>query len=250
MDQSNFPKKITDKFLYSFFVEKSGLYAIVLSASCDRGSDLRVEIDSFKLREIPPLSKPQYNNIPPSWNGARLQGLEQIVIFILEVGKGAHILTFFPTGEAIIEKPKIISIDHKEITFKLNEQAEYGDRRPWLTIALLELPIKSITGEITLKWHLGDSDDVKFIIDNLIQKNSLSVLHRNWVWSGNFFKKLFGIEKSRKIFTANLPRDTHYLEFWADRMPILHEVILDLGISEFKRTPSVINPEWTGDFDD
>ena len=37
----------------------------------------------LKLREIPPLDKPQYNKIPPTWNGADQQGLTKTIIFII-----------------------------------------------------------------------------------------------------------------------------------------------------------------------
>ena len=97
--------------------------------------------------------------------------------------------------------------------------------------------------------QIRDSDDVKLLIDDKIKKNNLSVFHRDWFWSANILTALFGGRK-KKTFEENLPKGIHYLDFWADRAPTLHEVVLDLGIDEIKRVPTVWNPKWTGNFDD
>ena len=83
-------KKITGRFDYHFYVSETGWHAISISARCKSGEqiqkrggeDLRVEIDGRTFREIPALSKSQYQNIPVSWNGAKLQGAKQTVISV------------------------------------------------------------------------------------------------------------------------------------------------------------------------
>jgi len=72
------------------------------------------------------------------------------------------------------------------------------------------------------------------IIDNKIQKNQFSLFYRNWLWSGSIFKKLLQRETQTKIIESNLSQGVHYVEFWADRMPLLHKVRLNLKYTETK----------------
>ncbi|MEW6610727.1 MAG: cell wall hydrolase [Patescibacteria group bacterium] len=255
-----YPKKITTVTGHSFVVEQEGWNLITMTARCQsakqndikNGEDLRVEIDGMQLREVPPLDKPQYFDIPPAWNGTKLKGLSKTVALLLHLKKGEHKLVFVPRHGATIEREPVVTRVHnqQQLTLEINEQAEDGDRRTWYTFALIDLPLRSITADITVKWRIGDSDDVKLIIDDVVKKNSLSILHRDWMWSGNIFKKLLGRERREKTFKESLEKSTHYIEFWADKTPTLHRVILDIGESEVERAPTVDDPRWTGDFKD
>ena len=40
------------------------------------------------------------------------------------------------------------------------------------TFVFVDLPLKSLSADITTRWHFWDGDDVKLIIDNEIQKNN------------------------------------------------------------------------------
>ena len=246
-----FPKKITDIISIPFSIDKFGLYSITIIARCQSSKqDLKIEIDSLKFREIPSEDKPQYNNIPSSWNGTELKGLSKTIIFILRLNKGTHKLIFIPTEEAIIDEYKIESIsDFQGIQFNPEIKARDGDRRPWLVFTLIDLPLKSITADISTKWHFLDGDDVKLIIDGTIKKNPHSILHKNWVWSASLFN-IFGKERQEKTFSENLQNNVHYIEFWADKTPIIHKVKIELGEIDLKRIPTVDDPEWTGDFND
>ena len=227
-----YPLKISQVTDIPFFVEREGLFCVTVTARCGKGEDLRVEFDGLRLREIPSKDKPQYNNIPPAWNGAELKGSTKTVVFILRLNKGEHLLYFIPSGNGsaeIVQKPDIWLVDDRDrVQLDLNSQAEDGDRRPWITLALIGLPLISIAADITAVWRFRDSDDVKLIIDNEIKKNQYSILRKNWIWSGNIFKKIFGNERQEKTFVENLPKDNHYIEFWADKTPILHKVVLNL----------------------
>lgn len=260
MGKNIFPKTIRDKFNYPFFIQKDGLYVITLVARCHSakqigqkgGEDLRMEIDGRRFREIPPLVRPQYQNIAPAWNGSRLNGLKKTVVFLLLLDSGQHELVFMVDNGAVIEtEPQIKLVDnYNQIDFTIGQQAEDGDRRPWFAFALVDLPLKSFSVDITVNYHFRDSDDVKLLVDDTVKKNNFSILHRNWLWSGNFLAKVLGKERQKKTFKENLIRGIHYIDFWADRMPILHEVIMDLGVDKLKRIPSVENPKWTGNFED
>ena len=111
MDKNIFPKKIADKFNYTFSVKEFGLYAITLIASCRSakqtsqkgGEDLQVEIDGRRFREVPAQAKPQYQDIPPAWNGSQLKGLKKTVAFLLLLDSGEHEIVFIPDNGATIE---------------------------------------------------------------------------------------------------------------------------------------------------
>ena len=242
-----FPKKITNATKITFSVDNSGFYSIWVIARCNGRHDLRIEIDTLKLREIPPKDKPQYNDIPPSWNGSDLKGLAKTIIFITKLNKGSHTLKFIPSEEAIIDQYKLEPIsDLRNLQFQFNMQAEDGDRRSWITLALIDLTLNEFTTELVLKRRFIDSDDIKIIVNGKIKRNDRSLLHKYWYFIASFFAG----ETQRETFIENLPHGNHYIEIWADRMPKINNVVLDLGDTELKRIPTVDDPAWTEDFND
>lgn len=253
------PQDITQPLDIPFSISNFGLYVIKVTARCKSGNlfelqggqDLRIEIDDIKFREVPAKDKPQYNNTPPAWNGAELKGLAKTVFFILPLNKGNHILKCIATGGSRIELFEIKPIEElRELTFELNLQAEDGDRRPWCTFAFIKLPLQSVKADISVSWHLFDGDDVKLIIDNKIKENVQSKLWRYWIWSARPWNILTNLHREIKTFTTNLVPGLHYVEFWADKTPILHWVSFDFGNFKLKRIPDAFDPEWTGDFQD
>lgn len=253
------PEVLTEKTQISFSVPKSGLYAISVTARCKGKNDLRVQIDERLFREIPPEKNIQKYDIPPAWNGSKLQGLKQTNIFLLRLDEGEHIITFFPEGQAQVEEWTQWRIENpSNIIFSLNQQAENGNGRPWFTFILVDLPLVSITAEMSISWHLFDGDDVKLIVDNEIEHNPDSKLWRNWVWHATPRQIFSGVRKEQKTFSKNLQQGIHYIELWADKTPTLHQVVLNLGKvepdaepkPEPQNTPSVDNPQWTKNFAD
>ncbi len=233
-------KKITERFDYALRVPEIGIYSISIAARCHSGEqtgtrggeNLRVEIDGRAFREIPSVSKPQYQDIPASWNGTLLKGAKQTVIFILYLRAGEHTITFIPQEGASIEREPVISLiqDLSAINFDPEEQAEDGDRRPWFTFAFIDLPLASFSIDASTRWHWRDGDDIKLIIDGEIQKNTspLSVFHRNWLWSSFPFQN----ERQEKTFTPALLKGIHYVELWADRTPTLHRAKFNASQSD------------------
>lgn len=229
-------KKLTENFDYKFDVSKSGIYAIPITASCKSGKffglwgegDLRVEIDGIKLREIPAKKKSQYYDIPSAWNGTKLKGLSKTVIFITELKVGKHIVTFIPKGGANLEKePEITRIENpNKFTLNLKQQAQDGNRRPWVTIVLIDFPLSIIDASVICNKRKCDSDDVKIIIDNKIQKHETLKWGKNWFWQGRQLKGKVNIRR----FYLHPNEANHYIEFWADRTPTLNEIKIYLGI--------------------
>lgn len=260
MNKNIFPKTIADKFIYSFSVQEFGLYSVTVVASCRSaaqaeqkgGEDLLVEIDGRRFREVPAQAKPQYQDVSPAWNGSQLKGLSKTVVFLLLLDSGEHEIVFIPDNGATLEaEPHIkFTTEYQKIIFNIEEVAKDGDRRPWFTFALIDVPLKSFSADITTHYRFRDSDDAKLLVDGQIQKNIFSILHRDWIWSANILTKIFNVERKKKAFEENLSAGVHYIDFWADRMPTLYEVIFDLGVDTLKRIPSVGNPKWTGNFND
>lgn len=236
-----FPTNIESDTQVGFTVDQFGLYAITVIASCEKKHDLRLEIDGLHQT---------YNN-PSSWNGTNLKGLSKTVTFILTLDKGLHTLKLFPRHEAYIKKLDYRLIQNfKGFEFRIEEKAEEGDRRPWVTFALINIPLKSVVAEASVSWHLFDGDDIKIIIDGEVEKNANSRLWKYWVWHAMPQQILTGSKREQKLFSKDLPQGVHYIEFWADRTPTLHKVVLDLGNSHSRRIPTKDDPKWTEDFND
>jgi len=90
-----------------------------------------------------------------------------------------------------------------------------------------------------------DKDDVKIIIDGQVKRNLKSGFRKFWYWLGIFS----GGKTQRDNFRLDLEkRSNHYVEFWADRTPILNKLTLDFGGDLPKRTPTVYDPKWTENF--
>jgi len=233
-----FNNEIDESFKHDFEVTGDSLYSIKIKASCKSGKffglfggeDLRVEIDGLKLRELPAKDKPQYYNIPPAWNGTKLKGLFKTVIFVLELKEGKHEIKFIPKLGAVIDnEPSIVEIKNpNDIKFSLNEKAQDGNRRPWITLALIDLPLKMLDASAQCEKRKWDSDDVKLIIDGQVQKNeSGNWWGRKWYWQG---RRLKGDTEDRRFY-LDLEKSNHYIEFWADRIPSLNEIWMYLGIA-------------------
>ena len=247
----NFPQKITSDTQTEFTVSEFGLYAISITASCKKNHDLKVEIDEKQFREIPDEKNIQTYNVPPAWNGTELKGLKKTVVFLLKLNKGKHVVKFFPKAEATVEDFNYEIIpDWRKIDFNLEQQAQDGDRRPWITFVLSDLPLESVTADSSVSWHWFDGDDVKLIVDNKAEENPSSKRWKYWAWHASPLQIFSGSKREQKTFSKQLPQGVHYIEFWADRTPTLHQVSLDLGKFELKRIPAKDDPKWTGNFAD
>lgn len=257
--EEKYNKKIKENFVYDFEAQKEGLYLIEISARAKSekqigagatdDEDLRVEIDN---RPFPKPDNPQrYLDLPAAFSGGKLHGLSKTVYFLINLSQGRHHITFIPDQNPLLEKLDIYFIGDSiaKVDLAIDQQAEDGDRRPWLTVALIDLPLKSMTAEVTTRWRWRDSDDVKLIINSQIQKNPFSLLHKNWLWCANIFKKLFQKETQTKTIKTDLSSGLHYIELWADRMPSIYNLELDFGVT-IKRIPTGYDPNWSGNFND
>ena len=222
-------KKTEEDFDYNFNVNQEGIYSILIEVSASKNQFLKVELDEIILRGIITSRKDQYYSIPPDWNGNLLKGTTKIVILVARLSKGNHVLKFKPKGEIqIIAEPKVNLLSASELATLLeNIQSEEKNRQEWITIALIDLPLKELEVTVTCQKRFWESDDVGLIIDDKIQKNPNPFLWwgKNWYWQG---RKLKGTART-DAFSLKLARGLHYVELWADKTPVLNTLKLDLG---------------------
>ena len=235
--------KITGPYHHTVQISKSGLVAVFISARCKskkqsdshNDEDLRVEINGARFREIPPEKNIQLFNIPPSFNGSKLKGLKKTVIFLTVLPKGENIISLIPQNSAFVEEIKVQALSSAQnLHLEINQQAEDGDRRPWYTFALINLPLQRFSVETTVQKRFWDSDDVKIIVDGDVKRNIEDGKHIFWYIVGGvlgwIIYRLVGKKKKIKAeFDELLDSGTHYVEVHADRKPILHNVELDFG---------------------
>ncbi len=216
--------------------------------------DLTVQIDG---KNFPKLSN---NNdlidSPAAFSGGRLHNLAKTVYFITYLQGKDHKLILNadnPPGTATFEKLEIYTLDSADrLILEPKIQAEDGDRRSWITFVFDNLPLQSVTSTVTYSRRVRDSDDVKIIIDGKIQDNILrNIKHFLWRFVGSLLSKDSSLTEA-ETFAVNFSSGLHYIEFWADRMPVLNKLNINFGqvIKPPPRKPTENDPEWTGNFDD
>lgn len=231
-------KKIKDPYYYHFKLDNSGLVAIFISARCKDREDLRVEINGLGCREIGGEKYKQLFDVPSAFNGARLKGLKKTVVFLTVLQKGEHIISLIPKESATIEYIKIQEFTGQQNpVIDIEEKAEDGDRRPWYTFVLLDLPLNNFTIEATFQKRFLDSDDIKIIVNGIKKRNFNSTKFKFWYIAGALLSWLIPAIKgeSKRIkesFSEKSDTGVHCIEFYSDRMPILHSISFDLTYAE------------------
>lgn len=236
-------RKLVQTENVTFRLNTAGIYLVEITVRAKNekqlgetdGENLRIEIDR---RKFPQLNNPQrYSDSPASFSGAKLKNLKKSVFFLLNLSAESHTLTLIPDISATLENIRVWQLENTSaIELSLNIQAEDGDRRPWITLVLIDLGLKQFTASFTLKRRFIDSDDVKIIIDGEIRRNGRSILHKFWY----FIASIFTSEKQTETFVTNSTLGLHYLEFWADKMPTLEKIVF-FGLSA--ASPTENSPE-------
>ncbi|OGK27923.1 hypothetical protein A3D80_03825 [Candidatus Roizmanbacteria bacterium RIFCSPHIGHO2_02_FULL_40_13b] len=216
--------------------------------------DLTVKIDG-KL--FPKLQSSALIDSPAAFSGGKLHNLSKTVYFLTFLKGENHTLlleTDKTPGIATFDGLQVFTLNPVErLTFDPKIKAEDGDRRPWITFVLDNLPLKSIALSLTYSRRKKDSDDVKIKIDNRIQGSLISTIkHVLWRFVGSLLSISTPTKTETQLFTINQSEGLHYVEVDADRMPTLEKVILDFGkeLSFPKDIPTIENPKWTNNFYD
>lgn len=212
--------------------------------------DLTIEIDGKVFPK--PGTKNALIDSPASFNGGKLHNLAETIYFLIFLKGKNHKIIFKadgPSKTATLENLEVYSVNlNWRLNLDLNLRAEDGDRRPWITLVLDGLELKSFYASLNLSRRFIDSDDVKVIVDGVIKRNHRSLLHKFWYFSVS----LFSNGEQEELFLTELPKDSHYIEFFADRAPLFREINLDFGGEPLspQDVPTMDNPESTGNFYD
>lgn len=157
-------------------------------------------------------------------------------------------------GSAALESVEVFILQpDTTLMLEMNDQAEDGDRRPWATYLLDDFPLRSFIYTVTYARRRRDSDDVKIVVDTVVQASLFKTIkHRFWRLIGSFLPLISPTKTETETITLNLPQQFHTVEFIADRMPLLHRFTIDFGTVTLlpTKTPTVDNPVWTEDFYD
>ena len=70
----------------------------------------------------------------------------------------------------------------------LNNSAEDGDRRDWITFVLVDTSLSSFTVELTLTRRFLDSDDVKIVIDDSIKRSNQNRRQKFWYFIASLIR--------------------------------------------------------------
>lgn len=253
--------KIREEITFTGF---SSYYLIVLTARVKSEKQLGQEAtdDEDLILNLDNRTFPQYNSdrlidSPAAFSGGKLHNLAKTVYLLTFLKGKKHTLileTDDPFHAAIFERLKIYTLHLEEnLTLEVKMRAEDGDRRAWLTFAFDNFSLKSITPTITYSRRKRDSDDVKIKIDGKAQENIIrTIKHFLWRFAGSLLPWVSPTKTETQILSVNLSQGLHYLEFDADRMPLLENLAINFGekLPIPAGVPTVDNPAWTGNFYD
>ncbi len=236
----------------------SGLFLICVTVRVKSKKQVDVGLQSEKLfikiddKTFPDQgAQKELISSPAGFDGDKLNNLSKTVYIITFLRGQAHTLAL--NGIATLENISISIID-LEKTFKidLENQAEDGDRRSWITVITDRLPLQATTTTISYARRKRDSDDVKILIDGKNQSSfARGAKHYLWKYIGSLLPWTQNSRTETETFSLNAPVGIHIIEFWADRMPILHDLGINFGIIPIPFSqPTLDNPAWTGSFYD
>lgn len=205
-----------------------------ISIKATDDEDLIIKIDN---NVFPKLTDPtKLIDSPAAFSGGQLHNLSKTVYFLVFLEGKDHSITLStdnPHNTATVESLEVYSLHPSdELVLDVENQAEDGDRRPWIAYVFVDIGLKEFSPVFDLKRRFIDSDDVKVIVDGEVKRNHRSLLHKFWY----FIASRFGSEIQKEVFTVELQPKIHYIEFWADRMPILKSITFS-GIS-IKKFPT------------
>lgn len=232
--------EIKNNFSYPLEIPADGIFLIEITASAKswwqnttsfksffQDDDLAVKIDEIEFLKL--NGRHGLFDGESAWNGNNLEGLSKINVFLINLTKGSHVLNFLADQVPTLESIGIYQVDETGLNYipTENNPSQDGNRRQWITLIPVDVPIKKLSIKATVKNYPedADDDDIKLILDGKIEPNGEDKAHKNWFWCG---RTLTGQEKE---FSRELNWETglHYIELWADRMPSINEITLEFN---------------------
>ncbi len=211
-----------------------------ISAGATDDEDLTIELDGKKF---PMLTGPQrVIDSPASFSGGALHNLSKTVCLVVYLESGHHRITFItdePIATATFERLEVCVLDNNDkLELNIAKEAEDGDRRPWITFVIDDLPLLSFGLTALVKRRYRDSDDLKVIVDGKTWthpsqdeqsegSSPLEWFYRFWYFAGAILLGTIRLS----YFKTKLPKGLHYIELFADRKPYLESVEFDFSES-------------------
>ena len=241
----------------NFSVNKNGVYAIKVTAGCDKLQDLRMELDGEYFREVPALKSIQKFDVAAAWNGDKLNGLSQVNIFFVNLEAGEHKLEFYLRDRHVTDVyPSILQQIKEEwknrieceyrylggiiddnshsvlvATLDLDLQSQKRNRQPWINLIFQSLPVRSIEYQASLAWRdKWDGDDLKIIVDGRTRQAETAFRYE---WIHHTIPGQLEHNDNNTIIT-NLSRGNHRVEFWADCQPTLKHLCINFNDHSIK----------------
>ncbi|MEK7611240.1 MAG: hypothetical protein AAB486_02565 [Patescibacteria group bacterium] len=231
------------------FSSSSSLYLLKLTArakgekqlgpNATDDEDLTIQIDA---KIYPKLGNPsRFVDSPAAISGGKSYNLSQTTYFLTFLKDGDHQVTLSaenPPGTATFESLEVYTLEPgPAASIGVKSSAEDGDRRPWLAFILDNIPLAALTVNAIVKKRYRDSDDLKIVVDGEVKTNFRELkekpkesLPREWFYRFWYFAGSLLLNKQTTAsFRTNLPQGLHYVEIYADRMPYVDYVELDLS---------------------
>src|SRR3989344_601115 len=237
--EEKFNKYIKDEFVYDFDIPETGLCVIEISSQAKgwlqntlkfisffQDDDLVVKIDNIEFYKL--SGKRGLFDSEAAWNGNKLKGHPQINVFFIYFDAGKHTLRFIANQLPFLETVRICqAINEQNFLFEpvKSYQIERGNRRPWLIFILVGLELARLKIQASADQKQGDDDDdLQLKINGERQINDAKGAHKYWYWCGRVLRG------QSKIFDKklNLATGLHYIELWADNIPVLESVEMAL----------------------
>lgn len=253
----------SDNFETTPLLVPRSYYLLKVTARANGEKQLGATDDEDLIVKISDKTFPTLNDTkrlidsPAAFSGGSLHGLSKTVYFVTSLGGGENSITLItdkPSTSATLEELVLQTVDYDRAqVLPISLTAEDGDRRPWITVVIDNLPLKSISYKVQFTRRKRDSDDIQIHVDGKIQENNFrNFKHWLWQFAGSLLPFISAVREDVESLEVNLATGLHYIEFWADRMPTLKEATLDFGqnLASLGRVPTVEDPKWTGDFYD
>ncbi len=243
-------------FDHPFSLKEKGIYLIKITArakswwqntktgrSFFRKDSLTLLIDKKEILHAFSKKRLRASDI---WNGNVLKGHELIAYILLSLDKDNHTISFNTHGKPYLGELSVTQVSGSDVTLE-NLQCSSRDRIPWITFLVwqtISLSSFSITAKAPKSGK--DDDDLKLLIDRVTEKNIDTKAHGGWYWCGKVLKG------SSKIFARNFAdgQSPQRFDLDGDGSPTIQKITLSIITASLKRTPTVDDPKWTGDFYD
>lgn len=256
--ETPFNSRVSEPINFDFEIKNEGFYLVKIVARVGAWWQ-KVPVISERYRDDEELRLLLDNQpVKPYFNGNSLYGTRQYLLLCQRFSVGKHTIAFKGKLNPFLETLQIYKCSTDGFPLNIlpiiDRQAEdtpvsvfISKLKRWVTLVSPSVPILDLSIEAQARdgWQLifrvTDDEDIQLLVNGEVQKNDEQKAHDNRYWCGHTLRG--GTKSFSKSFLETL--NIHSLELLSDRNPIITKLMVS-----FKRIPSVLDPLWTGSFDD